>query len=87
MALKFNPFTGTFDFVNDPATTSSLGLVQLAGDLGGTAVSPLVLKLGGVVLSGTPSAGQVLIATGSAAASWQAPTITTQRTFITAMGF
>lgn len=54
------------------ATGAALGAVQLAGDLGGTATSPLVAALQGVALSGTPSAGQVLTATGPAAATWQA---------------
>jgi hypothetical protein len=63
------PSTVTTTTVND-ATTASKGIVELAGDLGGTASSPSVLKLNGVVLSGTPTSGQALIATNTTAASW-----------------
>jgi hypothetical protein len=43
------------------ATTSTNGIVRLAGDLGGTAASPLVAKLQGRTLSSTtPTTGQVL---------------------------
>ncbi|HET8708977.1 MAG TPA: hypothetical protein VFL85_01715 [Candidatus Saccharimonadales bacterium] len=54
------------------ATTTATGKVQLAGDLSGTATSPKVAKVNGVAVSGTPSSGQVLTATSSTAASWQA---------------
>lgn len=47
--LAFNPFTGTLDVVSDPASTTRLGTVKLAGSLGGTALSP--------TLSSTISAG------------------------------
>lgn len=46
--------------------------VQVAGDLGGTATAPTVAKVNGVTISGTPSTGKVLTATGAAAATWQA---------------
>jgi hypothetical protein len=52
------------------ATTGSVGVIQLAGDLAGTATSPSVAKIQGVAISGTPSAGQILKATSSSAASW-----------------
>jgi len=52
------------------ATASTPGLVQLAGDLGGTATSPSVTKLNGIVVNGTPGVGAALVATSSAAASW-----------------
>lgn len=55
------------------ATTSAKGIVQLAGDLGGTATSPSVLKVNGISVSGTPSNGQVLTASSSTAASWSTP--------------
>ncbi|MHA8051847.1 beta strand repeat-containing protein, partial [Aquirufa sp. ROCK-SH2] len=43
------------------ATTLALGKIQLAGDLGGTATSPLVTKLQGTEVSSTvPTNGQVL---------------------------
>jgi len=55
------------------ATTASKGIVQLSGDLGGTASLPSVLKVNGVAVTGTPSSGQVLQATSGTAASWQTP--------------
>lgn len=61
--------TGT---VSD-ATTSSKGVVQLAGDLGGTAGSPSVAKVNGVAVTGTPTSGQVITATSGTAATWQTP--------------
>ncbi len=51
--------------VND-ATASSKGIIQLAGDLGGTAASPAVSKIQGISVSGiTPTNGQVLAYNGS----------------------
>lgn len=44
------------------------------GDLSGTLPSPTVAKVNGVAVSGTPSSGKVLTATGSTAATWQAAT-------------
>jgi hypothetical protein len=52
------------------ATTGAQGIVQLAGDLGGTAASPSVLKVNGVSVTGTPAAGYVPFASGTTAASW-----------------
>lgn len=52
------------------ATTASKGLIQLAGDLGGTATSPQVAKIQGIAVSGTPTVGQVLTASSGTAASW-----------------
>ena len=54
------------------ASNSTKGVVQLAGDLAGTAASPTVAKVNGVSVSGAPSAGQVLKATSASAATWQA---------------
>lgn len=42
------------------------------GDLSGTYPNPAVAKVGGITVSGTPSTGYVLTATGATAASWQA---------------
>lgn len=53
------------------ATTGAKGVVQLAGDLAGTAALPSVAKVNGIAVSGTPSTGQVLTATGTTAATWQ----------------
>jgi len=52
------------------ANSSTPGLVQLDGDLGGSATSPTVASLQGVVISGTPSAGQALVASSPSAARW-----------------
>lgn len=49
--------------INSPtpdATTGSKGKVQLAGDLGGTAALPSVLKVAGVTVSGTPTSANYL---------------------------
>ncbi|MDH6448194.1 hypothetical protein M2155_000602 [Streptomyces sp. SAI-119] len=43
------------------------------GDLSGTYPNPAVAKVNGVAVTGTPSSGNVLTATGAAAATWQAP--------------
>jgi hypothetical protein len=42
------------------------------GDLSGTYPNPAVAKISGVAITGPPSTGQILIATSSSAASWQA---------------
>ncbi|MFZ1302018.1 MAG: hypothetical protein WAQ27_05615 [Candidatus Microsaccharimonas sp.] len=56
----------------DDATTSAKGIVQLAGDLSGTAGAPVVNKVKGVTVNATaPTAGQVLTASNGTAASWQ----------------
>lgn len=57
----------------DDATTTSKGIVQLAGDLSGTADAPTVSRVAGISISGTPSAGAVLTATNGTDASWQVP--------------
>lgn len=41
------------------------------GDLSGTLPSPTVAKVNGVTISNAPTTGEALIATGTAAASWQ----------------
>lgn len=63
------------------ATTTSKGVVQLAGDLAGTAGSPTVLASAGLKSATTtvdastaaaPASGQFLRATNSTTATWQA---------------
>ena len=66
------PGTVTSSTIND-ATTSSKGIVELSGDLGGTASSPSVLKLNGISVSGTPATNQVLTATSTSTAQWATP--------------
>lgn len=56
------------------ATTTVKGIVKLAGDLAGTALLPVVAKINGVAVTGTPSTGYVPTATSSSAATWQAQT-------------
>lgn len=53
------------------ATTGAEGVVQLAGDLGGTATAPSVLKVDGVAVSGGATAGTVFAASSPTTASWQ----------------
>jgi hypothetical protein len=56
------------------ATSSTPGLIQLDGDLGGSATSPEVMSLKGIVLpSSAPSANQVLTATSGTATEWSTP--------------
>lgn len=52
------------------ATSTTKGAIQLAGDINGTAAAPQIAKIQGIALSGTPIAGQALIATSGTAASW-----------------
>ncbi len=66
------PSTVSSTTVNN-ATTSTPGLIQLAGDLAGTATTPTVAKVNGVAVSGTPSSGQVITASSSSAAAWSTP--------------
>ena len=56
------------------ATSAALGTVKLAGDLGGTdGNAPVVARVNGVAVTGTPSTGQVLTASGASAATWSTP--------------
>lgn len=62
----------TYSYTPTDASVVSKGVVQLAGDLGGTAASPSVLKVNGVAVSGTPATGYAPIATSATTATWQA---------------
>lgn len=59
------------------ATTTTTGTVTLAGDLAGTGASPTVAKVNGVAITGTPSTGQVPVASSGTAAVWGAINDTT----------
>lgn len=73
-AGKWAPATVTGSGTVSDATTGSKGIVQLAGDLGGTASSPSVLKIKSVTLPASgPTTGQVLTATGTTTTSWSTP--------------
>ena len=66
--------TGVLPVANLPdAAVGSKGIVQLAGDFGGTAADPLALKINGTSVPATPTVGQVLTATSGTAATWQTP--------------
>lgn len=58
------------------ASTTAKGVVQLTGDLGGTATAPIVQKIKGTIAlpSTAPTTGQVLTATSGTATSWSTPT-------------
>ena len=64
------------------ATTTTKGVVQLAGDLAGIATSPTVAKVNGIAITGVPSANQVLTATGATAAAWSNPASGSVQTFV-----
>lgn len=71
--------TNLNNFVRVPATmaqatATEAGIVQLTGDLGGSATTPLVKKIDGVSLpSAAPVAGQFLKATSGTATTWETP--------------
>jgi hypothetical protein len=70
---EWTPATVSSTAVSD-ATSSTKGIIELAGDLSGTATSPTVAKVNGITLpSSAPSSGNVLTATGATTTSWSTP--------------
>jgi hypothetical protein len=63
--------TSTAEGTIPDASTTQKGIVRLAGDLTGTSGEPTVASVNGVSISGTPSAGQVIVASSATAAVWQ----------------
>ncbi|WP_267716801.1 glycosyl hydrolase family 28-related protein [Streptomyces sp. CoH17] len=71
----FGNTTGTVAAGDDPRFQDSrTPSGNAGGDLGGQYPNPTVNRVGGVTISGTPTAGQQLTATSGTAATWQAPT-------------
>lgn len=65
------PAWGTIAAADLPAaTTSAEGVVQLAGDVGGSATSVSVLKINGIPVTGSPTANQVIQASSTTTAAW-----------------
>ena len=55
-----------------PQGAVGAGTLIAAGDLTGSHAAPKVSGIGGATISGTPAAGEAVVATSGSAASWQA---------------
>lgn len=64
-------------FVPNDATTSTKGIIQLTGDLSGSATNPTVVSIRGITISEIPpTSGQVLTASSPSFATWETPSAT-----------
>jgi hypothetical protein len=71
-----NVLTATSPTAAAWAAPATGGQVALSGDCTGPSNANVVAKINGVGVSGTPTSGQALIATGATAANWQPINIT-----------
>ena len=64
---------GGVNFVTGILPAGNQAAQSMGGDVSGTTASAVVNKINGVSVTGTPSPGQSIIATGTSSASWHTP--------------